>query len=161
MRVEDITKKKKAKKKMKSTHRNSLRRRHRRPSKGMDGSPSPLYCCVAFCCYVAQDDGYGGKTVKDYLDNAKEIIKPDGGPPRWFCPVECGCPLKDSSVLLFLPAPSHPIPPNVFFLFFGQTLPMFKVIYSSIKFSDWNIQNLALSYLVATSKIHATVGKPS
>ncbi|GMP40650.1 hypothetical protein CsSME_00011016 [Camellia sinensis var. sinensis] len=49
------------------------------------------------------DDGYGSKTVKDYLDNAKEIIKPDGGPPRWFCPVECGCPLKDSPVLLFLP----------------------------------------------------------
>ncbi|KAB5529395.1 hypothetical protein DKX38_019476 [Salix brachista] len=49
------------------------------------------------------DDGYGTKTVKDYLDGAKEIIKPDGGPPRWFCPVECGKPLKDSPVLLFLP----------------------------------------------------------
>ena len=44
-------------------------------------------------------DGYGSKTLKDY---AKEIIKPDGGPPRWFCPVECGRPLKDSPVLLFL-----------------------------------------------------------
>ncbi|KAI8032564.1 Acyltransferase-like protein [Camellia lanceoleosa] len=44
-----------------------------------------------------------GWTVKDYLDNAKEIIKPDGGPPRWFCPVECGCPLKDLPILLFLP----------------------------------------------------------
>ncbi|KAJ6762867.1 TRANSMEMBRANE PROTEIN 68 [Salix purpurea] len=49
------------------------------------------------------DDGYGTKTVKDYLDGAKEIIKPDGGPPRWFCPVECGKPLKDSPLLLFLP----------------------------------------------------------
>ncbi|KAK2977352.1 hypothetical protein RJ640_013331 [Escallonia rubra] len=49
------------------------------------------------------DDGYGTQTVKDYLDIAKEIIKPDGGPPRWFCPVSCGQPLKDSPVLLFLP----------------------------------------------------------
>lgn len=49
------------------------------------------------------DDGHGTKTVKDYLDGAKEIIKPDGGPPRWFCPAECGKPLKDSPVLLFLP----------------------------------------------------------
>ncbi|CAK7340888.1 unnamed protein product [Dovyalis caffra] len=49
------------------------------------------------------DDGYGTKTVKDYLDGAKEVIKPDGGPPRWFCPAECGQPLKNSPVLLFLP----------------------------------------------------------
>lgn len=49
------------------------------------------------------DDGYGDQTVKDYLDLAKDIIKPDGGPPRWFCPVPCGPPLKDSPVLLFLP----------------------------------------------------------
>ncbi|RZC57565.1 hypothetical protein C5167_004869 [Papaver somniferum] len=27
----------------------------------------------------------------------------DGGPPRWFCPVECGKPIKGSPVLLFLP----------------------------------------------------------
>ncbi|KAK4389328.1 Acyltransferase-like protein, chloroplastic [Sesamum angolense] len=27
------------------------------------------------------DDGYGSETVKDYLDYAKDIIKPDGGPP--------------------------------------------------------------------------------
>ncbi|XP_065853676.1 phytyl ester synthase 1, chloroplastic-like [Euphorbia lathyris] len=52
---------------------------------------------------VLWDDGYGTKTVKDYLEGAKEIIKPDGGPPRWFCPVECGKPLKSSPVLLFLP----------------------------------------------------------
>ncbi|XP_052193640.1 phytyl ester synthase 1, chloroplastic [Diospyros lotus] len=52
---------------------------------------------------VLWDDGYGSKSVKDYLDNAKDIIRPDGGPPRWFCPVECGQPLKDSPVLLFLP----------------------------------------------------------
>ncbi|XP_065851775.1 phytyl ester synthase 1, chloroplastic-like [Euphorbia lathyris] len=49
------------------------------------------------------DDGYGTKTVKDYLEEAREIIQPDGGPPRWFCPVECGQPLKNSPVLLYLP----------------------------------------------------------
>lgn len=49
------------------------------------------------------DDGYGTYTVRDYFDMAKDIVKSDGGPPRWFCPVACGCPLKDSPVLLFLP----------------------------------------------------------
>ncbi|CAK9137062.1 unnamed protein product [Ilex paraguariensis] len=52
---------------------------------------------------VLWDDGYGTQTVKDYLDLAKEMIKPDGGPARWFCPISCGCPLKGSPVLLFLP----------------------------------------------------------
>lgn len=52
---------------------------------------------------VLWDDGYGASTVKDYLDASGEMIKPDGGPPRWFCPVECGSPVKDSPVLLFLP----------------------------------------------------------
>ncbi|KAL0331305.1 UNVERIFIED_CONTAM: Acyltransferase-like protein, chloroplastic [Sesamum angustifolium] len=49
------------------------------------------------------DDGYGSETVKDYLDYAKDIIKPDGGPPRWFTPISCGPHLRDSPVLLFLP----------------------------------------------------------
>jgi hypothetical protein len=49
------------------------------------------------------DDGYGTKTIKDYFDGAKEMIRPDGGPPRWFCPIECGQPLKSSPTLLFLP----------------------------------------------------------
>lgn len=49
------------------------------------------------------DDGYGNRTVKDYLELAKEFIKTDGGPPRWFCPVECGEPMDNAPVLLFLP----------------------------------------------------------
>lgn len=49
------------------------------------------------------DDGYGTETVKDYLDYAKEIIKPDGRPARWFTPISCGSHLRDSPVLLFLP----------------------------------------------------------
>lgn len=52
---------------------------------------------------VLWDDGFGTASMKDYLDIAKEMIKPDGGPPRWFCPVECGRPLSGSPLLLFLP----------------------------------------------------------
>ncbi|XP_010245387.2 PREDICTED: acyltransferase-like protein At1g54570, chloroplastic [Nelumbo nucifera] len=52
---------------------------------------------------VLWDDRFGTGSVKDYLDMARDMIKPDGGPPRWFCPVDCGRPLKDSPVLLFLP----------------------------------------------------------
>ena len=49
------------------------------------------------------DDGYGTETVKDYFDAVKEMVKPDGGPPRWFSPISCGRPQKDSPILLFLP----------------------------------------------------------
>lgn len=49
------------------------------------------------------NDGYGARTVEDYFDAAKEMSKFDGGPPRWFCPLECGSPLKNSPTLLFLP----------------------------------------------------------
>ncbi|XP_031284310.1 acyltransferase-like protein At1g54570, chloroplastic [Pistacia vera] len=52
---------------------------------------------------VLWEDGYGTKSVKDYLDEATEMVKPDGGPPRWFCPVDCGPPLEGSPTLLFLP----------------------------------------------------------
>jgi hypothetical protein len=52
---------------------------------------------------VLWDDGYGTKTAKDFFEGAKEMIRPDGGPPRWFCPTECGQPLKDSPILLFCP----------------------------------------------------------
>ncbi|XP_058076256.1 phytyl ester synthase 1, chloroplastic [Magnolia sinica] len=48
------------------------------------------------------EDGYRTSVI-DYLDVSREIIKPDGGPPRWFCPVECGLPIKGSPLLLFLP----------------------------------------------------------
>ncbi|XP_073031705.1 phytyl ester synthase 1, chloroplastic-like [Primulina eburnea] len=49
------------------------------------------------------DDGYGTQTVNQYLEVAKNMIQPDDGPPRWFCPVESGRPLENSPVLLFLP----------------------------------------------------------
>ncbi|KAI3756261.1 hypothetical protein L1987_56080 [Smallanthus sonchifolius] len=49
------------------------------------------------------DDGYGTQSLKDYIDIAMSMIKSDGGPPRWFCPIACGKPLKDSPVLLYIP----------------------------------------------------------
>ncbi|CAA2996387.1 acyltransferase-like protein At1g54570, chloroplastic isoform X2 [Olea europaea var. sylvestris] len=49
------------------------------------------------------DDGYGTQTAKDFLEAAKDMIMPDNGPPRWLCPIECGSPIKNSPVLLFLP----------------------------------------------------------
>ncbi|WCJ44006.1 Esterase/lipase/thioesterase family protein [Euphorbia peplus] len=49
------------------------------------------------------DDGYGSRTAKDYFKGAKEITKSDAGPPRWFCPLECGHPLENSPLLLFFP----------------------------------------------------------
>ncbi|KAL5701399.1 hypothetical protein ACHQM5_026741 [Ranunculus cassubicifolius] len=52
---------------------------------------------------VLWDDGYGETTVKDYFELANDFIHNDGGPPRWFTPVDCGRPIKDSPLLLFLP----------------------------------------------------------
>lgn len=49
------------------------------------------------------EDGYGSQSVQDYFDAAKDVIVCDGGPPRWFSPLPCGTPLKDSPILLFLP----------------------------------------------------------
>ncbi|KAK2648839.1 hypothetical protein Ddye_016328, partial [Dipteronia dyeriana] len=34
---------------------------------------------------VLWEDGYGTESVKDYPDEAKEIIRPDRGNPCWFC----------------------------------------------------------------------------
>ncbi|KAF7018703.1 hypothetical protein CFC21_031959 [Triticum aestivum] len=50
------------------------------------------------------DDGFGSVTMKDYLEAVRNMPKDDGGPPRWFCPVECGWPVVDNPpLLLFLP----------------------------------------------------------
>ncbi|PWA77275.1 diacylglycerol acyltransferase [Artemisia annua] len=50
------------------------------------------------------DDGYGTQTMRDCAEKiAMDLVKSDGGPPRWFCPVACGKPLIDSPVLLYLP----------------------------------------------------------
>uniref|UniRef100_A0A7N2L3Z0 Uncharacterized protein n=1 Tax=Quercus lobata TaxID=97700 RepID=A0A7N2L3Z0_QUELO len=44
------------------------------------------------------NDGYWTETVRDLFVMAKDIVKHDGGLPRWFCPVSCGRPLKDSPI---------------------------------------------------------------
>ncbi|KAE8786097.1 acyltransferase-like protein [Hordeum vulgare] len=63
------------------------------PAKEEDRGLEPLY-----------DDGFGGVTVKDYFAAARALCKDDGGPPRWFCPVESGQPaVEDAPLLLFLP----------------------------------------------------------
>ncbi|XP_071730601.1 phytyl ester synthase 1, chloroplastic-like [Rutidosis leptorrhynchoides] len=49
------------------------------------------------------DDGYGTRTMRDCTEIAMDLIKSDGGPPRWFCPVACGKSVKDSPLLLYLP----------------------------------------------------------
>ena len=48
----------------------------------------------------------------EYLERSKELIKPDGGPPRWFSPLECASRLDNSPLLLFLPG-------KFFFFFFN------------------------------------------
>ncbi|KAK9108568.1 hypothetical protein Syun_024579 [Stephania yunnanensis] len=42
-------------------------------------------------------------SVKDYLERSKELIRSDGGPPRWFSPLECGARWESSPLLLYLP----------------------------------------------------------
>ncbi|KAL5061059.1 hypothetical protein RYX36_032663 [Vicia faba] len=49
------------------------------------------------------DDGYGYRTVEDYFALSKEICNFDGGPPRWFCPIESTYPSNDSPTIMFLP----------------------------------------------------------
>ncbi|GFY87136.1 transferase [Actinidia rufa] len=43
-------------------------------------------------------------SLKDYFEQSKDMIRSnDGGPPRWFSPLECGSQSNDSPLLLFLP----------------------------------------------------------
>jgi hypothetical protein len=50
------------------------------------------------------DDGFESVTVNGYFAAARAVSRDDGGPPRWFCPVECGRPaVEDAPLLLFLP----------------------------------------------------------
>ncbi|KAJ4823185.1 hypothetical protein Tsubulata_015131 [Turnera subulata] len=59
---------------------------------------------------LALEEGVGGiegecgkKGLKDYFEESKDLIRSDGGPPRWFSPLECGSRLDNSPLLLFLP----------------------------------------------------------
>lgn len=43
------------------------------------------------------------RSLKDYFEQSVELIGSDGGPPRWFSPLECGSRMDNSPLLLFLP----------------------------------------------------------
>ncbi|XP_021643918.2 phytyl ester synthase 2, chloroplastic isoform X2 [Hevea brasiliensis] len=43
------------------------------------------------------------KSLKDYFEESKDLIRSDGGPPRWFSPLECRSRLDNSPLLLYLP----------------------------------------------------------
>ncbi|PON61237.1 Diacylglycerol acyltransferase [Parasponia andersonii] len=42
-------------------------------------------------------------SVMDYLEQAKDLIRSDGGSPRWFSPLDCASRFHHSPLLLFLP----------------------------------------------------------
>uniref|UniRef100_A0A0D9V0V1 Serine aminopeptidase S33 domain-containing protein n=1 Tax=Leersia perrieri TaxID=77586 RepID=A0A0D9V0V1_9ORYZ len=72
-------------------------RRRRRAKKVDEVGLDPLY-----------DDGFGEVTVTDYLEAVRAMFPlgagAGAGPPRWFCPVDCGRPAIDGAPpLLFLP----------------------------------------------------------
>lgn len=52
---------------------------------------------------VEGDSEESRNSLKDYFDEAKDMIRSDGGPPRWFSPLECGAHSPDSPLLLYLP----------------------------------------------------------
>ncbi|XP_019057145.1 PREDICTED: acyltransferase-like protein At3g26840, chloroplastic isoform X2 [Tarenaya hassleriana] len=43
------------------------------------------------------------KSLADFLREARGFVGGDGGPPRWFSPLECGARAPGSPLLLFLP----------------------------------------------------------
>ncbi|KAL3722932.1 hypothetical protein ACJRO7_035169 [Eucalyptus globulus] len=45
----------------------------------------------------------GRERLRRFFDEAKDLTRPDGGPPRWFSPLECGSRLEKSPLLLYLP----------------------------------------------------------
>jgi len=61
---------------------------------------------------VLEDDEGERMSVRDYFEQAKVLIRSDGGrgPPRWFSPLECGARMPNSPLLLYLPGKSVPPP---------------------------------------------------
>lgn len=41
--------------------------------------------------------------LDEFFDMAEQLARSEGGPPRWFTPLECGPPLDNSPLLLYLP----------------------------------------------------------
>ncbi|XP_030512213.2 phytyl ester synthase 2, chloroplastic-like [Rhodamnia argentea] len=45
----------------------------------------------------------GRERLRRFFAEAKDLTRTDGGPPRWFSPLECGSRLEKSPLLLYLP----------------------------------------------------------
>lgn len=52
---------------------------------------------------VEEEPERNRKSFKDYFEEAKDMIRSDGGPPRWFSPLECGSHAPDCPLLLYMP----------------------------------------------------------
>ena len=46
------------------------------------------------------------KCLSDFLEEARDFVGGDDGPPRWFSPLECAAQAKGSPLLLFIPGSS-------------------------------------------------------
>jgi hypothetical protein len=57
---------------------------------------------------MSKDPAVERESLRDYFERSKELLsRSDGGPPRWFTPLECGPPMTNSPLLLFLPGYPH------------------------------------------------------
>ena len=46
------------------------------------------------------------KSLLDFLEEARDFVGDDDGPPRWFSPLECAAQAQGSPLLLFIPGSS-------------------------------------------------------
>ncbi|XP_020533536.1 acyltransferase-like protein At3g26840, chloroplastic isoform X2 [Jatropha curcas] len=56
-----------------------------------------------FIWELAEAEIKSRKSLKDYFEESKDLIRSDSGPPRWLSPLECGSRLDKSPLLLYLP----------------------------------------------------------
>ncbi|XP_058737590.1 phytyl ester synthase 1, chloroplastic-like isoform X1 [Vicia villosa] len=66
-------------------------------------SITPDRFAMSINCAGAMEEKQRRSGWKEYLEQAKEVIKADGGPPRWFSPLDSGSPPDNSPLMLFLP----------------------------------------------------------
>ncbi|KAM0880848.1 hypothetical protein ACQ4PT_033295 [Festuca glaucescens] len=85
-------------------HAHALRASSVKATNGKEYGSSKKPAAEESCLEVLYDDGFGAVTMKDYIEAVRIMTKQDhGGPPRWFCPVECGRPeVEKAPLLLFL-----------------------------------------------------------
>lgn len=50
-----------------------------------------------------EDSEVKSLSLKDYFEQSEYLFRSDGGPPRWFSPLECASRLNNSPLLLSLP----------------------------------------------------------